>query len=93
MTPSDQPNDPVVSALTAYLAALPRGPRQEAFYSIVGNSLAGMPIEVIHNLRDSIVKEFPLDQPLVDGVLNLIDGHLSLRGLDAEAATPSPDQV
>ncbi len=71
----------MVNAILAHLASLPQAEQNEAIIVLVGQALVKMPRGVIEEIQLEIASQFELDIPIVREVLELIDGHLTLRNM------------
>ncbi len=79
--PSPDPFENMVNEILAHLASLPLAEQNEAIIVLVGKALSQMPRRVVEEVRGEIVEQFAPDIPIVREVLELIDGHLTLRDM------------
>ena len=80
-----EPNDDVAARILASIAALPLHEQADAIHALIGGALKQMPCEVIYEIREEIVAQFPDEIPVVRSTLDLIDGQLALREIAGSA--------
>ena len=91
---SDPHNERFYQELSDRIASLPSDEQHDAVFALFGIGLKMMEHETIVELRADLVRRFPQDDEARDMgtvLIEIIDGHLALRTLNADADSVSED--